>query len=283
MEARDIDTPVEKLSFTWYVDGAKQEASGRDFFFKTDLNSSRELPYNITVVVSDGELSTSHSWSVPVFNTNQRPEITITSPSVGSVYREGGPLVLLRAEAWDPDIDPNDPSAPALIYSWKEGGATLGRGKSLKYKFPPGWHIVEVHVWDGVEDTVASVSFFVDSLPTVNLLSPGEFSKHKEGRAVNFSAEIYDRDGDNLTIEWREGAKVLSTSANFTMKFSAGVHYIELNVTDGRSYVEKRLTLKVEAEPRAGILPGYGSTAALTALLAALGLALLRRARRSKL
>ncbi|MGQ9582592.1 MAG: Ig-like domain-containing protein [Thermoplasmatota archaeon] len=281
VEARDIDTPEQQLSYAWYVDGAKQEASGREFTFRTDLNSSRRLPYNITVVISDGELETNQSWTVPVFNTNQRPEVTITSPIEGSVHQEGGPLILLRAEASDPDLDPNDPSAPALIYTWKEGGATLGIAKSVRYKFPPGRHVVEVHVWDGVEDTVASVSFFVDSLPTVNVLSPGELTKQKEGRAVKFSAEVYDRDGDELTLEWREGTRVLSTSANFTMKFGAGVHYIELNVTDGRNYVEKRLTLKVEAEEKGGLIPGYNGAAAAIALLAALGAVMLRGARRS--
>ncbi|MEM4728521.1 MAG: Ig-like domain-containing protein [Thermoplasmata archaeon] len=278
--AGDVDTPLEELTYAWFVDGVKQNSTSPEFTFITDLRTSRKQPYNITVTISDGEFTTSHSWSVPVFNTNQRPRITIISPAEGSIYPEGGPLVLLRAEAIDPDIDPNDPEAPALVYTWKEGNATLGISRSLRYKFPPGWHTVEVHVWDGFEDTVASVRFFVDSIPTVNILSPGELHKCREGSAVRFSAEVFDRDGDTLTLEWREGTKVLSTSANFTKKFSPGVHYIDLNVTDGRNYVEKRLTLKVEAEPKKGLLPGATAPATAAALLTVLVCSLPLRKRR---
>jgi hypothetical protein len=94
VEAADIDTPAGQLTYQWYVDGIKTNSTGVSLTFTTDQNTSRQLPYKISVEVSDGQFTVTHNWNVPVFNKNQPPAVTITSPKEGAIVSDGA-LTLL--------------------------------------------------------------------------------------------------------------------------------------------------------------------------------------------
>jgi hypothetical protein len=211
-----------------------------------------------------------HLWNVPVFNKNQPPAVTITSPKDGAVVADGV-LTLLRAEAYDVEHD-------NLAYTWKDGGATLGTARSMSWKFSPGWHNVSVQVYDGSDTTVVNVTIFSNSQPTITILEPKDQSSHKTTQKISFSAQVHDADGDPVTFEWREGTKVLSRSGNFTQKLGKGVHYIKINASDGRGSVESdELVIKVEEPPKAGFIPGVETVMVAAAVAVAAILAVWRR------
>ncbi len=270
--AGDIDTPLVLLAYQWYVDGIKAGSTTTNFTFVTDQNSTRQLPYKISVEASDGEFTITRVWSVPVFNKNQPPVVTIASPKAGAVVSDQG-LTALSAEAYDPERD-------NLAYTWKDGGATLGTKRLMNWKFSPGWHNVSVQVFDGTDTTVVNVTIFCNSQPTITILEPAAQSSRNTTDKIRFSAEVRDADGDPVTFEWREGSNVLSREANFTKKFSKGLHYIKINASDGRGSVESdELVIKVEEPPKSGFLPGAETALLAAAVVVAALLALWRRRR----
>lgn len=272
VEAGDIDSSPGQLTFQWYVDGIKANSTASSFTFVTDQNSSRLLPYKISVEISDGEFTITHIWNVPVRNKNQPPVVTIASPRDGAVVSDQN-LTLLRAEAYDAEHD-------NLAYTWKDGSATIGTARSMSWKFSPGWHNVSVRVYDGTDTTIVSVTIFANSQPAIKILEPPVQSARKTTDKVRFSAQVSDADGDFVTFEWREGSKVLSREANFTMKFSKGVHYIKINASDGRGSVESdELVIKVEEPAKAGFIPGVETVLVAAAVAVAAVLSVWRRRR----
>ncbi|MBM4248852.1 MAG: hypothetical protein FJ149_05355 [Euryarchaeota archaeon] len=274
VEAGDIDTPSEQLTYQWFVDGIKAGSTAPSFTFVTDQESSRQLPYNITVEIRDGQLSTAHTWAVPVLNRNQPPVVNITSIRDGQVIPLGAPT-LLRAEAYDAEHD-------NLAYTWKDNGVTIGvvRSMNLPNGFSPGWHIVSVHVYDGTDTAVVNVTIFSDSKPSIVILTPDVESKAKTTDNILFSARVFDEDGDPVTLEWREGDRVLSREANFTKKLGRGLHYIKINASDGRGYNESsEIVIRVEEPPKSGFIPGTETLMVAAALAAVGALAALRRRR----
>lgn len=267
--ATDVDTNLSALTYTWFVDGNRVlGATGPRFTFVTDYNSSRGTAYQIYVNVSDGESpNVTHTWTIPVRNRNQPPVVNIVSPVEAGIY-PAGPMLLLRAEASDPEFN-------QLTYSWKEGNTTLGNTRSLNWKFSPGNHTVTVLVGDGTDTTRQNVTFFMDSNPVINITAPEDRKHFKTSDKIKFTCEAYDPDGSQVSIEWRDGTKVISRSANFTAKLSKGWHDIGLNVTDGRNSVETRITVIVDAEPgKPAIIPGFGAIPALAAVALAAVMAL---------
>jgi hypothetical protein len=272
VEPFDIDSPESSLTYQWYVDGIKANSTNSSFTFATDTSSSRQLPYKISVEVGDGQFTFTQAWNIPVFNKNQPPVVTITSPRDGAVVSDQA-LTLLRADVYDAEHD-------NLAYTWKDGGATMGTARSMSWKFSPGRHNVSVHVFDGTDTTVANVTIFSNSQPTITIKEPGAESKRKTTDSIRFSAEVSDADGDPVTFEWREGSRVLSRSANFTMKLSKGLHYIKINASDGRSSVESdEIIVKVEEPPKSGFIPGTETALLAVAAAVAAAAAVWRRRR----
>jgi len=274
VDAGDNDTSLALLTYQWYVDGIKAGSTNSSFTFVTNQDSTRPLPYKISVDVSDGQSPNpiTRTWNVPVRNKNKPPEVNITSPKDGAIESPDLPT-LLRAEAYDADFD-------KLAYTWKDNGVTLGNTRSMNWKFSPGWHNVSVYVYDGTDTTPANVTIFSNSMPTIKILEPPAESTRKTTDKVRFSAEVYDADGDPVTFEWREGSKVLSREGNFTMKFSKGLHYIKIVASDGRGSIESdEVILKVEEPPSSGFIPGTETVLLAVAVAVAAALAVWRKRR----
>ena len=270
VEVTDADSNASAITYTWFVDGVRQfGASGSRFTFSTDFSTSRLAPYVISVNVSDGEVNSTLTWYIQVRNKNRPPVVTITSPLEGGFYPEGQ-LIRLSADATDPEPD------TTLAFIWKEGTIALGKTRSLNWKFTAGSHTVSVLVDDGTNTTQENVTFFSDSIPTVNITSPEDRKHYKTTKEITFSSTVSDKDGDTVTVQWRERAKsgkdpVLSNALNFTKKLGKGAHEIYINATDGRNWVETPTMLIFVDEPPKpnGILPGFELYSALAAILAA--------------
>ena len=264
--AIDPDSNTSELTYTWLVNGQPQfGARSPKFTFTTGYESAGT--YVIQVNVSDGDRNSTHAWNVLVYNINRKPTVEITSPLEGGVYPEGG-MVRLSADASDPEFDP-------LTYTWKEGNTTLGRARNINYKFGAGAHNISILVDDGKDTTVKSVTFSIDTLPTVNITSPLDRKHFKTSDIINFSAIAYDRDGDTVSVQWRERTKssynVLASVANFTKKLGKGAHEIYINATDGRNSVETPTILIFVDEPKSNgtFLPGFELLALLAAIILA--------------
>jgi hypothetical protein len=263
----DADTNLSELIYNWFVDNLAQfGAHTPAFAFITNYDSSRPQPYIISVNVSDGEVNSTLTWNILVYNRNRPPDVEITSPPEGGIFADGQ-IVRFSLKASDPERDP-------LTYLWKEGNTALGNTLSLTRKFSPGNHTVSVIVEDGIDNTTVNVKFFIDSIPTINITAP-EAGKHfKTSDKIQFSATAFDRDGDKVTVEWRDKygkGSVLSHDLNFTKKLGKGTHEIYINATDGRNSVETTsILIRVDEPPKPdGLLPGFELFTVLAAVLAA--------------
>jgi len=271
VDALDVDSPAANVKYAWFVDGNKTSVTGPNFTYAPDLNASGK--HVIMVTMSDGEYTTPHSWTVPVFNKNQKPIVGIIQPKDGQVFAEGT-MILFRSDAGDPDGD-------KLTYTWKEGNNTLGQARTLSWKFQPGNHTVTVYVWDGTDTTAVNITVFVASVPEITIISPQDRARFKTTDNIKFCATVSDKDGDKVTVQWRDGTKVLSTNLNFTKKLGKGTHYIKLNATDGRNGTEQEIVVVVEEAKTVGFLPGFESVLAMAAIsCVALGSVAMRKRRR---
>ena len=116
--ASDVDG--DNLSYYWYVNGSLQ-TENRSFTFIADYESAGI--YNITVVVSDSELTDFENWMLQVNNVNRAPIITWYTPSATMLkIREGCPVLFNHTSS--------DPDREVLSYSWKLNGAEVSTSSS---------------------------------------------------------------------------------------------------------------------------------------------------------
>jgi hypothetical protein len=97
-----VDAEGDKLTFAWFVDGARCQTAPQspDFSF---LSGSRRGTWNVTVVASDGEFQVSHGWTVNVLpKKQQRTREEDTTP--------WGLIIVLAAAV---------PTGMWLLYRWR--------------------------------------------------------------------------------------------------------------------------------------------------------------------
>ena len=119
---------------------------------------------------------------------------------------------------------------------------------------------------------------FINNPPVAN---GGPSQIASEGETVQFSADgSEDRDGDDISYRWDFGDGDVATGLYASHKFDkAGLHTVELTVSDGFEESVSRTTVYVEEQEQA---PGFGPMAAMLAMLSAALIALtISRNRRS--
>jgi hypothetical protein len=128
-------------------------------------------------------------------------------------------------------------------------------------------HSVISHVF-GLKVTEKTAPPPVNRAPEIVAFSAPENRTVKSSETITISADATDRDGDNLTYEWKDNGATVSTEKTFSRKFAPGNHTLILLIGDGRSTTTRTFSFTVAQPPRtidAGPVPVPGFEAGMAA------------------
>jgi len=157
IEASDPDN--DTLYYKWKLDGdLVAEGDNTTSYFYEPTNDDIGS-HTVAVEVSDGDLTTTHTWSVSV--ENRGPEITSVEPSSAAVTIIAGDSKTFSVSARDPDND-------TLYYEWTLDGDTVAKGEDVtSYTYNTteddfGTHTLTVKVSDNYTDVTNTWTINVD-------------------------------------------------------------------------------------------------------------------------
>ena len=232
--------------------------------------------YRINVIVTDGsDASASHEFMLTVVNVNDPPEITSEMPlQVEALEDEPFSLNLMAEDVDDDDLTWSDDTG---LFEISPAGGTISFVPTQS-EVGEWWVNITVEDGAGLTDVVTMrlVVVNVNDPPVIAGMLPASGSEHKKGESIAFSVEASDEDGDELTITWKEGDRVLGIGSPLEYsKLGKGEHTITVVVADGTGTAEQSLVVivkGVEESPGAGIV-----IIVLSMMLAALVVASRRR------
>ena len=204
----DADDPDgDSLYYEWSLDG-DTVASGRNVTkyvyrpTKNDIGSHR-----LSVEVSDGDLSTTHTWSISV--ENRDPEIYAAEPSSATVTIIAGDSKTFSIKARDPDND-------TLYYEWVLDGEVVKEGyNATNYTYCTteddfGTHTLVVRVSDNRSETTNTWTINVD-LPSRTKIYPSAdyvYAGHRTNLSMTIRNNLWDGTVD-ISVSYPEYVAML--------------------------------------------------------------------------
>ena len=192
-----------------------------------------------------------------------------------------GELVTFNVTAWDPDGDTLTWTDDTSLF---DIDASTGEVSFTPEQKDVGMYHIRITVTDSRGGSDYCEFNFeilnVNDAPVIGNVAPLSGTSYKEGETISFLASATDKDGDTLTLIWKEGARELGRGSPFaTSSLKPGRHTITLVVDDGNATVESHLDVVVKE--RAG---GIGPMAILlvVAIVAAVAIAAVALAMRSR-
>jgi outer membrane immunogenic protein len=165
------------------------------------------------------------------------PPVASCSANPNMVVAGTGDIVIVRANASDPDNDP-------LSYAWSAtGGNVAGSGSEVRWNsagVAPGTYTVTASVNDGHGHTVScSSDITVNPPPNRRPIVSCSASKNSvvSGEPVTITATASDPDGDPLTYSWTTSSGRISGSgptAQLDTTNAQGAATVTVTVDDGR-------------------------------------------------
>ncbi|MEW6070719.1 MAG: Ig-like domain-containing protein, partial [Candidatus Thermoplasmatota archaeon] len=201
--AHDPDTIT--LTYQWYLNGTPiVGANTNAYTFTTNYDSAGI--YNITVMVSDGFLIASRSWTVKVNNKNRAP-----------VLNEIGELIAYEGLLFEFQVSASDPDGESLTFydntTLFDINATTGLISFVPDYESNGTYWINITVSDGTD-----IAYKIFKLIIVNVnrkpissFSPVVAPTINEGESITFNITAYDPDGTSLIIEWKFDGSVVAT------------------------------------------------------------------------
>jgi len=251
--ASDLETAIQDLNYTWYVDGKQVSGATKTFTYTSTYDSAGT--HAIKVVVDDGELNAMRMWNITVKNKNRDPtDVKITEPSAGTAAREGTEISF-SGSAKDADNEP-------LTYKWIDGKNTLSEEQNFTTsKLAPGVHNILLEVSDGttsVRSKNLALTINANQRPVISASDPKTGASFEKGKKITFSVTATDPDGDTVTVNWTENGKLLGTGTQFMQTLSPGTHNIICTVSDGKLEASQPITLEIKEASTGG--GGLGGT-----------------------
>jgi outer membrane immunogenic protein len=181
-----------------------------------------------------------------------QPPVASCSANPSMVIAGSGDIVIVRANASDPDNDP-------LTYSWSAtGGNVAGSGSEVRWNsagVAPGSYTVTASVNDGHSHAVnCSADITVNPPPNRKPIVSCSASKNSvvSGEPVGIRATASDPDGDPLTYSWSTSAGTITgsgASVRLDTTNAQGAATVTATVDDGRGGTASCSTT-VDVSPR---------------------------------
>ncbi|MBM4249166.1 MAG: hypothetical protein FJ149_06970, partial [Euryarchaeota archaeon] len=238
--------PLEPV---WYLDTLESSRGDFNFTFSAGYDSAGD--HSLRVVVNNTMRSAATSWKIQVLNVNRPPAIDTFYPDDEVTIDEEGALTLGVA-ASDPD-----PEDRELSYTWYVGSVDQKiTGDSFRFSTDlksAGVHSIRVKVTDpgglSVSRTWRVTVLNVNVPPVVDSLQPNANPRVRETEHVSFSISASDFDKQTLIYRWYLDGTEVGTGQQYTYKTgydSAGMHLVEVVITDGEANVSRSWTVTVE-------------------------------------
>ena len=133
------DYDKQPLTYKWFLNDTEM-TSTTQYTYRSDYDSAGN--YTVRVVVSDGELTDTHQWSLTVDNVNRMPIPIIGSPK--------DPLEFMNTEAVKFSAKSSkDPDGDIVKFKWLEAGKELSTASEFEMLFAAGEHDIGLEVTDG--------------------------------------------------------------------------------------------------------------------------------------
>jgi hypothetical protein len=276
--ATDLETAIQDLNYTWYIDGKQASGATKTFTYTTSYDSAGT--HAIKVLVDDGDLNAQRIWNITVKNKNRDPtDAKISEPGAGTSVREGTE-VSFSGTAKDADND-------VLTYKWIDGRNTLSEEQNFSTsKLTSGVHNIVLEVSDGttaVRSKNLALTITANQKPVITVYTPQTGVSFDKGKKITFSVTASDPDGDTVTVNWTENGKLLGTGTQFMATLAPGNHNIICTVSDGKLEASQPIALEVKEASSGGnglggsMMPMLIGVIAIVAVLAIVGVVMMKR------
>jgi hypothetical protein len=203
--------------------------------------------FNVTVRVSDGELSDTQSYTITVSDDNHSP--VITSSPVTSATKD---------EPYSYNVDATDSDGDFLTYSLtiKPSGMTINSSSGMISWTPSteGYFNVTVRVFDGeLSDTQSYTITVSDDNHSPVISSINAPSSVEINQTTTITCNASDQDGDPLTYYWTKTGGTFegsTTSSSITWRAPStqGTYTVSCEVSDGEEEDSKSVNISVGGE-----------------------------------
>ena len=204
--------------------------------------ASNEVQYtNNILVLADNTIALADSNNnrirLLVPEPNLAPRLT---PLAGITVAEGSPIAF-TVSASDPNGDQltlslNNPPGFVSLIDNGNGTATISVNPGYTHA---GTYTLNITASDGELSDSARVTLIVEEtnrspVIVVNPIPGIQEALSALGREVTISGRVSDPDGDDLAIQWYNGATLIGTTAEVRVTLGLGNHSIFLRATDSR-------------------------------------------------
>lgn len=233
------DNEGNALTFNWYKNSTLAASNSNFTFFG---NYTTAGFYNITIIISDSDLSAVKQWNFSVNNTNRGVNITSFTPAASN-------FTISEPSSQDFNITYSDFDADDTInVTWYTNGTITATNSNYTFSgnySSAGFYNITVVASDLYSQTTTQWNMTIlntNRAPNITSFSPNELVLNiAELTNQIFNITISDLDNDNLTISWFQNATGKSTltglisQSNFTFSAnstSAGFHNITVIISD---------------------------------------------------
>jgi hypothetical protein len=242
-----IGPTVVPPTIAWFLDG-NYVSNSTNYTFVSNYTSAGV--YNITVNVSIGNISTTHSWNLTVTNVHMPPEITNYTVPANLTLKEGENFTL--------NVSAIDLDGQNLTYSWHLDNISVSNTTNYTFQTnytSSGIHNITVIISDGESNTTKSWLLNVTNVnlvPTARISSilPNPANKTEE---ITLIGSGNDTDGTIVAYQWRTNDTILGTNSTLKISnLSVGKHtiYFKVQDNDGNWSDEVSTTIEVKEKEK---------------------------------
>ena len=262
-DAADSDGTVTSVDF---YDGATLLSTDTTAPYSFVWNGATEGAHSLTAVVTDNEAATTTSAAININVTtpaaNIDPTVAITAPVANATFTVGD-AINITADAADSD-------GTVISVDFYDGATLLSTDTTAPYSFvwngaTEGAHSLTAVATDNEAATTTSVAIDITVTvpanvdPTVAITAPAANATFTVGDAINITADAADSDGTVTSVDFYDGATLLSTDTTAPYSFiwngaTEGAHSLTAVVTDNEAATTTSgaVSITVEADTGGG-------------------------------
>ena len=244
------DLNKDELQYSWFFDD-KKVREGQEFIYNVAYNDSGS--HKVSVFIFDGTVNVSKEWYIEVDDVDRFPIFE----NIGNKFLNENEELKIILNAYDPDGDQITFSASNLpegagfennTFYWKPSYDTIKKvdfidrvvdkftplSKSFYVKFTASSDHAKV-----VQNVVITVKD-MNRLPVLEDMEPITIN---EDESLKISPDVYDLDGDKVSISYSGFIKSDYYKSNFG---DAGIYYVKVTVDDGSGQTSKSVQINIK-------------------------------------
>lgn len=245
--ASDEDGQIDKYEWDFDDDGVWDYTSASNGVTSHVYMTEGEYSAMIRVTDNEGDTATDNL-TVTIRPKNRAPTLSDPSPA-GSISMDAGSTRTFSIKVTDPDGDPvtikwyvdgRKQSSEGATFSYTPEEAAIGNHE-IKLTASDG-EASKSHTWTVSVKEVNHAPEIVDTTPST------QFLMMNEDETMQFSADVYDEDGDEITFRWTLDGLLVGSSTFYTFiadEDSVGRHEIKVTVSDGEFDISTNWTVDV--------------------------------------